>query len=64
MSLDLNHLLDKKVPDMSGGFRIETRYGEIDVPAGNLAERIKDLIAQHYTLELMRHEITAREHLS
>lgn len=58
----LRHLLDRKVPDISqSGLRIETRHGEIDIPPGQLAERIKDLIAQHYTLELMRAEEAARQ---
>lgn len=61
MSLDISYLLAKKVPDLARGFRIETHYGEIDVPPGNLAERIKDLVAQHYTLEQMRAEEIARQ---
>jgi hypothetical protein len=65
MTIDhLTHLLDKKVPDMSRGLRIETHYGEIDIPAGNLAERIKDLVAQHFTLELMRAEEIQRQQLA
>lgn len=31
--LDLSYALAKKVPDMRRGFRVETRYGEIEVSA-------------------------------
>lgn len=29
--LDIGYALAKKVPDMRRGFRVETRYGEIEV---------------------------------
>ncbi len=35
--LDISYALAKKVPDMRRGFRIETRYGEIEVDAGDAA---------------------------
>lgn len=35
--LDIGYALAKKVPDMRRGFRIETRYGEIDVDAEDAA---------------------------
>lgn len=35
--LDISYALAKKVPDMRRGFRIETRYGEIDIEARDAA---------------------------
>lgn len=35
--LDLSYALAKKVPDMRRGFRVETRYGEIEVDADDAA---------------------------
>lgn len=57
----LGYLIAKKAPDMSRGLRIETSYGEIDIPPGPLAELIKDAVTQHYMLELMHAEQLARQ---
>lgn len=42
--LDISYALAKKVPDMARGFRIETRYGELEIEAGALADRIAKLV--------------------
>ncbi len=43
--LDISYALAKKVPDMRRGFRVETRYGEIEVDAAD-AGPFADLMAK------------------
>lgn len=58
--LGLAQILNRHVPDMDRGFYISTNYGDLHVDAGPLADRIRDLLAQHARLELMRLDATDR----
>lgn len=56
--LGLAQILNRHVPNMDRGFYITTSYGDLRVDAGQLADRMRDLLAQHARLELMRLDAT------
>jgi hypothetical protein len=55
-ALHHEHTLNRVVPAMASGFTVQTSYGELAIVPGPLAEAIRDLVAQHATLELARLE--------
>lgn len=57
--LELGYTLAKQVPAIGRGFVLQTVYGDIHVPAGRLADRVSDLLGQHFRLEQMRREALA-----
>ena len=50
--LQLSYALAKQVPDMARGFSIHTRYGDIVVVPGPLADQIQALVRQATEREL------------
>ena len=38
---EIRYALAKQVPDMARGFTISTSYGDITIPAGKLADRVR-----------------------
>ena len=48
------HTLNRHVPAMEQGFSILTRYGELVILDGPLADQIRDLVAQDAQLNLMQ----------
>lgn len=46
--------LNRIAPAMADGFTIATRYGDLDIAPGPLAEHIRDLVAQHAQRQLAR----------
>lgn len=51
---DIAYALAKKVPDMQHrGFTIETAYGEIDIPAGAMADRLAKAVRRLLEAELI-----------
>ena len=59
--MELMQTLNRHVPDMERGFVIQTRFGEVAVDSGQLADRIRDLVAQDARLQLMRLEVVELE---
>lgn len=57
----LSHILDHHIPDMGHGFTIQTSCGELSIKAGRLADLVRDVLSQHFTLELMRAEEIERQ---
>lgn len=55
----LSQILDHHIPDMANGFNILTSYGDLRIEPGRLADNIRDLLAQHARLALMRLEVPA-----
>lgn len=52
---DIHHAMDVQVPAMrQRGFSICTFLGQIDIPAGWIAERMAQQLTQHLQCELLR----------
>lgn len=49
----LSYALAKQVPDMARGFTIATNYGDITIPPGWMAERIRSHVEHVLQVELM-----------
>jgi hypothetical protein len=51
---DITYALAKQVPDMEGrGFTIGTAYGEINIPAGRVADAIARAVTRALQCELL-----------
>ena len=48
----IRHALSRHIPDMERGFSIVTNYGEVIVPSGPVANRIKALVKRLLEQEL------------
>ena len=48
------HTLNRIVPAMEGGFVIQTTYGDLTIEPGQLANRIRNVVALHAQMELDR----------
>lgn len=55
--LRLSYALSRQVPDMDRGFTVVTNYGEIEVVAGPVAERIQAAIREAIQKELAALEL-------
>lgn len=51
---EVAHAMNRVAPAMESGFVIQTSYGDLAIAPGPLAERIRDLVAQHAQRELTR----------
>ena len=49
----LQYALAKQVPDMARGFTIATNYGDITIPPGWMADRIRNHVERVLQVELM-----------
>ena len=49
----LSYALAKQVPDMARGFTIATSYGDITIPPGWMADRIRNHVERVLQVELM-----------
>ena len=50
---ELGYALSKQVPAMAHGFTIATAYGDITIPPGWMADRIKDHVQRVLQVELL-----------
>lgn len=49
---EISFALCRTVPAMPEGFAIHTKYGELPIAPGKLADKIASLVRKHYETEL------------